>query len=54
MKKVYTIENLDCAHCGAKIEGLIADMQGIESAVLNFPLKNLLLQVISMKIHLNL
>lgn len=41
MKKVYTIENLDCAHCGAKIEGLIADMQGIESAVLNFPLKKL-------------
>lgn len=41
MKKVYIVENLDCAHCGSKIEALIADMQGIESAVLNFPLKKL-------------
>ncbi|MDE7138694.1 MAG: heavy metal translocating P-type ATPase, partial [Ruminococcus sp.] len=41
MTKTYTINNLDCAHCGAKIESLIADMQGIESAVLNFPLKKL-------------
>ncbi len=41
MKKTYIVNNLDCAHCGAKIESLIADMQGIESAVLNFPLKKL-------------
>lgn len=41
MTKTYTVNNLDCAHCGAKIEELIADMQGIESAVLNFPLKKL-------------
>ncbi|MDE5619688.1 MAG: cadmium-translocating P-type ATPase [Ruminococcus sp.] len=41
MTKTYTINNLDCAHCGAKIESLIADMQDIESAVLNFPLKKL-------------
>lgn len=41
MKKVYTVNNLDCAHCGGKIEELIAGMQGIESAVLNFPLKKL-------------
>ncbi|MDE6671013.1 MAG: cadmium-translocating P-type ATPase [Ruminococcus sp.] len=39
--RTYTINNLDCAHCGGKIEELIADMQGIESAVLNFPLKKL-------------
>lgn len=41
MTKTYTVNNLDCAHCGSKIEELIADMQGIESAVLNFPLKKL-------------
>lgn len=41
MKKIYTINNLDCAHCGAKIEELISGMQGIENAVLNFPLKKL-------------
>ncbi|MDE6425663.1 MAG: cadmium-translocating P-type ATPase [Ruminococcus sp.] len=39
--KTYTVKNLDCAHCGGKIEALIADMQGIESAILNFPLKKL-------------
>ena len=39
--KTYTVNNLDCAHCGAKIESLIADMQGIDKAVLNFPLKKL-------------
>jgi len=41
MEKVYTINNLECAHCGSKIEELIGGMQGIESAVLNFPLKKL-------------
>lgn len=41
MKKVYTVNNLDCAHCGAKIEELISGIQGIESAVLNFPMKKL-------------
>ncbi|MCM1507599.1 MAG: cadmium-translocating P-type ATPase [Ruminococcus flavefaciens] len=41
MKKTYTINNLDCAHCGGKIEELIAGMTGVESAVLNFPLKKL-------------
>ena len=37
----FTVNNLDCAHCGSKIEALIADMQTIETAVLNFPLKKL-------------
>ncbi len=41
MEKTYTIKNLDCAHCAGKIENLISEMQGIESAVLNFPLKKL-------------
>ena len=37
----FNVNNLDCAHCGAKIEALISDMQTIESAALNFPLKKL-------------
>ncbi|MBR1592559.1 MAG: cadmium-translocating P-type ATPase [Ruminococcus sp.] len=37
----FNVNNLDCAHCGAKIEALISDMQSIETAVLNFPLKKL-------------
>ena len=39
MEKYYSISNLDCAHCGAKIEEAIRKLEGVESAVLNFPLK---------------
>ncbi|WP_455529876.1 heavy metal translocating P-type ATPase [Ruminococcus sp.] len=41
MEKDYIIDNLDCAHCGAKIEAAINRIEGIESAVLNFPLKKI-------------
>ncbi len=39
--KKYRIQNLDCADCGAKIEKLINKMDGIDSAVLSFPLMRL-------------
>ena len=39
MEKYFSISNLDCAHCGAKIEEAISKLEGIESAVLNFPMK---------------
>ena len=39
MEKIFLISNLDCAHCGAKIEEAINKLEGIESAVLNFPMK---------------
>ena len=39
MEKYFSISNLDCAHCGAKIEEAIGKLEGIESAVLNFPMK---------------
>lgn len=41
MEKTYAIIGLDCAHCGVKIEEAINKLDGIESAVLNFPLKTL-------------
>ena len=41
MEKDYIIDNLDCAHCGAKIEAAINRIEGIETAVLNFPLKKI-------------
>ena len=41
MEKDYIIDNLDCAHCGAKIEAAINRIDGIESAVLNFPMKKI-------------
>lgn len=39
--KEFTISNLDCAHCGAKIEEALNKLDGVESAVLNFPLKKI-------------
>ena len=41
MEKDFNIQNLDCAHCGAKIEAEINKIEGVESAVLNFPLKKI-------------
>ncbi len=41
MEKTFLIKNLDCAHCGGKIEEAIGKMDGVESAVLNFPLKKI-------------
>lgn len=39
MERYFSVDNLDCAHCGAKIEEAINKLEGVESAVLNFPLK---------------
>lgn len=37
----YSVENLGCAHCGAKIEEAINKMDGIDKAVLNFAMMKL-------------
>lgn len=36
MKKVYSIEGIDCANCAAKMEDKINKIKGIDEAVLNF------------------
>lgn len=36
MKKVYSIEGIDCANCAAKIEDKINRIKKIEEANLNF------------------
>lgn len=36
MRKVFKVENLDCAHCAAKIEEGIQKIDGVEKATLNF------------------
>lgn len=41
MEKTYLIKNLGCAHCGGKIEEAINKMDGIEKAVLYFPMMKL-------------
>ena len=35
-KKIYTIENLDCAHCAAKAEEKIRHLTGVEAATITF------------------
>ena len=41
MENTFYINNLGCAHCGAKIEEAVGKLEGVESAVLNFPMKKL-------------
>jgi len=36
MKKVYQLDELDCAHCGAKMEEAIAKIEGVNSVSVNF------------------
>ena len=40
-KKVYSIDNLDCANCAAKIEKKFNDHPGVEEAVITFATKQL-------------
>ena len=32
MKKVFKLEDLDCANCAAKMENAISKIEGVESA----------------------
>lgn len=41
MEKCYNVENLDCAHCGSKIEAEINKIAEVENAVLIFASKKL-------------
>ena len=36
MKKVYRLQDLDCANCAAKMERAINKIGGVESASVNF------------------
>lgn len=36
MKTKYSVRGLDCPNCAAKLEGLIAKADGIDSAKINF------------------
>ena len=39
--KIYLLEHLDCAHCAAKMEAKIAELEGIQSATITFATKQL-------------
>lgn len=41
MKKVFKLDELDCANCAAKMEAAINKLDGVESATVNFMMKKL-------------
>ena len=45
MKKKFKVENLDCAHCAAKMEEAIKKISGVEDAAMNFMMQKLTLEI---------
>ena len=44
MKKIYRMENLECAHCAAKMENAIAKLDGVTAVTVNFMAQKLVLE----------
>ena len=44
MKKVFELEELDCAHCAAKMEDAIRKIDGVISASISFMTQKLTLE----------
>ena len=45
MKKVFQLEDLDCANCAAKMERAINDMEEVNSASVNFMTQKLTIDI---------
>ena len=45
MKKVFKLENLDCAACAAKLEDAIKKVNGVQEVSVNFVTKRLKLEL---------
>ncbi len=45
MKKKFNVENLDCAHCAAKMEEAIKKIPGVTDATMNFMTQKLTLEM---------
>ena len=43
MKKVFKMQDLECANCAAKMEAAIAKLPGVESAAMSFMTQKLTL-----------
>ena len=44
MKQTYQLEELDCAHCAAKMQEAIAKIDGVESVVISFLQQKMVLE----------
>ena len=45
MKKIYILEDLDCANCAAKIENEVGKLQGISSSKVTLLTQKLVIEV---------
>ncbi len=45
MKKIYRVENLDCANCAAKLERALGKLDGVNSAAVSFLSQKITLDV---------
>ena len=45
MKKVFKMQDLECANCAAKMEAMIAKIDGVERANMNFMTQKLTLVI---------
>ena len=41
MKKIYKMQDLDCANCAAKMENAIRRIEGVEECSINFMMQKL-------------
>lgn len=44
MRKVYRMEELDCANCARKMEDAIRKIEGVENVTVNFLTQKMILQ----------
>lgn len=44
MKKIFRMQDLDCANCAAKMESKIAKIEGVQSVTVNFLAQKLILE----------
>lgn len=44
MKKIYKLEDLDCANCAAKMENAINTLDGVQSATVSFMMQRLTIE----------
>ena len=51
MKKVYKMENLDCANCAAKMENAIGKLDGVNKCAISFMTQKLTLDVEDEKVE---
>lgn len=46
MKKIFSVQGVDCAACAAKLEQKIAKLDGVDSAAFNFFSSKLTVEII--------